>query len=133
MFRNWFRAAKVDEMALQAAAVPVRSWQEWVFAAREAAEQGDYRGAIHCAYWAGVSRLQELGALAPDRAKTPREYLGALSKSKFLQPETFIVRKQALSALTTRLEKTWYGYRVATAADFHDSLAQLETLGCHLP
>ncbi len=133
IFRNWFRAAKVAEMALQAAAVPLRSWQEWVYAAREAAERSDFRGAIHCAYWAGVTRLQELGALAPDRAKTPREYLGALSKSKILQPETFVVRKQALAALTSRLEIIWYGYHAATEADFRDSLTQLETLGCHLP
>ena len=101
IFRNWFRAAQNAEMALQAAVVPLRSWQEWVYAARDAAERGDYRGAIHCAYWSGVTRLQDLGALAPDRAKTPREYLGALSKSKILQPETYAVRKQALSALTS--------------------------------
>jgi hypothetical protein len=133
IFRNWFRAAKNAEMALQTTVVPVRSWQEWVYAAREAAGSGDYRGAIHCAYWAGVTRLQELGALAPDRAKTPREYLGALSRSKILQPETYAVRKQALSALTSRLEHIWYGYRVATETDFHESLTELETLGCHLP
>jgi hypothetical protein len=133
IFRNWFRAAQNAEMALQAAVVPLRSWQEWVYAAREAAERGDYRGAIHCAYWAGVTRLQDLGALAPDRAKTPREYLGALSKSKFLEPETYVARKQVLSALTSRLETIWYGYRVATETDFRESLTELETLGCHLP
>ena len=31
IFRRWFRAARGEEMALQAAAVPLRSWQEWVF------------------------------------------------------------------------------------------------------
>ena len=133
VFRRWFRTAEMAEMALQAAAVPARSWQEWIFAAREASQHGDYRGAVHCAYWAGIARLQELGALAPDRAKTPREYLGALTKSRILQPETFAVRKQALSSLTTRFEKIWYGFHSATEADFRDSLAQLETLGCHLP
>ena len=99
----------------------------------EAAGRGDYRGAIHCAYWAGIARLQDLGALAPDRAKTPREYLGALGKSKTVQPESFATREQALSLLTVRLEKIWYGYHMATEADFRDSLNQLETLGCHLP
>jgi Domain of unknown function (DUF4129) len=133
IFRNWFRSAKNAEMALQAAVVPLRSWQEWVCASREAAGRGDYRGAIHCAYWAGVTRLQELGALAPDRAKTPREYLGALGRSRILQPETYVLRKQALSALTSRLEHIWYGYGVATETDFRESLAELETLGCHLP
>jgi Domain of unknown function (DUF4129) len=133
IFRRWFRAARGEEMALQASAVPSRSWQEWVFAAREAAGRRDYRVAIHCAYWAGIARLQDLGALAPDRAKTPREYLRALAKSKLILPEALATRQQALSLLTSRLEKIWYGYHIATEADFRDSLTQLETLGCHLP
>jgi hypothetical protein len=133
IFHRWFRTARSVEMALQSAAVPVRSWQEWIFAAREAAGRGDYRMAIHCAYWAGIARLQDLGALAPDRAKTPREYLRALTKAKLVVPETLATRQQALSLLTSRLEKIWYGYQIATEADFRDSLTQLETLGCHLP
>jgi hypothetical protein len=133
IFRRWFRAARGEEMALQAAAVPMRSWQEWVFAARGAAGSGDYRMAVHCAYWAGIARLQDAGSLAPDRAKTPREYLSALTKSKLILPETLATRHQALSMLTSRLEKIWYGYQIATEADFRDSLTQLETLGCHLP
>jgi hypothetical protein len=132
IFRNWFRLARAEEMALDAAAVPLRSWQEWVFAAREAAGRGDYRMAIHCAYWAGIARLQDLGTLSPDRAKTPREYLRALTKSKLILPETLATRQQALSLLTLRLEKIWYGYQIATEADFRDSLTQLENLGCHL-
>ena len=107
IFRNWFRAARTTEMDLLNAVIPVRSWQDWVFAARESAGRGDYRDAIHCSYWAGIARLRDLGALSADRAKTPREYLGALSKSKVLQPETFTARKQALSLLTFRLEKIW--------------------------
>ncbi len=133
IFRQWFRAARTQEMALQAASAPSRSWQEWIFAARGAASHGDYRMAVHCAYWAGIARLQDLGSLAPDRAKTPREYLRALTKSKLILPETLEMRHQALSLLTARLEKIWYGYQIATEADFHDSIAQLETLGCHLP
>jgi hypothetical protein len=133
IFRRWVRAARAEEMALQAAAIPVRSWQEWVYAARESAARADYRMAVHCAYWAGIARLQELGALSPDRAKTPREYLTSLSKSKIIVPETLAVRQKALHLLTSRLEKIWYGYQIATEADFRDSLTQLETLGCHLP
>lgn len=133
LVRRWYLAARVTEMVLQSSSVPARTWQEWIFAARDSAGRGDYRTAIHCSYWAGIARLQELGALAPDRSKTPREYLGALNKSSILQPETFLTRKQALSLLTSRLEKIWYGYHIATETDFRDSLAQLETLGCHLP
>jgi hypothetical protein len=133
IFQMWFRAARVQELALQAAAVPLRTWQEWVLAARESAARGDFRMAVHCAYWAGIARLQDTGALAPDRTKTPREYLRALAKSKLVMPETLAGRQHALSLLTARLEKIWYGFHPATEADFRDSLAQLETLGCHLP
>ena len=133
IFRRWFRAARVAEMVLRSTQTPVRSWHEWIFAAREAAGRSDYRAAVHCAYWAGITRLQDAGALSPDRARTPREYLGALSKSKVIETESFDGRKQALVALTSRLEKIWYGYRIATEEDYLDSLTQLETLGCHLP
>jgi hypothetical protein len=133
IFRHWFRAARVAEMDLLATQVPVRFWHEWIFAAREAASRSDYRAAVHLAYWAGITRLQDIGALSPDRAKTPREYLGALNKSKVIEPESFDGHKRALVTLTSRLEKIWYGYRIATEEDFLDSLTQLETLGCHLP
>jgi hypothetical protein len=132
IFGRWFRAARMEEMALQSSLATARSWQEWVFAAREAASRGDYRAAIQCAYWAGIARLQELGALSADRSKTPREFLRALTKSKLLVAETHSSRYQALSLLTSRLEKTWYGYQIATETDFRDSLSQLENLGCHL-
>lgn len=133
VFRNWFRSARAAELELIGAAVPSRSWQEWVFASRDAAARSDYRMAVHCAYWAGVTRLQDLGALSADRAKTPREYLRALSQSQQVFVENAAVRREALARMTSRLEQTWYGYQAASEADFRDSLAQLEILGCHLP
>jgi hypothetical protein len=133
LFHRWFRAAQMEEMAIESAQFSARSWQQWVFASRAAADRHDYRLAIHCAYWAGIARLQELGTIAPDRANTPREYLRSFAKSNLVLPETYALRYQALSALTSRLETKWYGCRIATEADFRDSLAQLEILGCHLP
>jgi Domain of unknown function (DUF4129) len=133
VFRNWFRSARVAEMELAGAAVPARSWQEWVFAARDAAARSDYRMAIHCAYWAGIARLQDLGVLSPDRARTPREYLRALTSGWPVLAQDAAVRRQALAQMTSRLESTWYGYQLATETDFRDSLAQLEKLGCRLP
>ena len=132
IFRRWSRAARMEEMAVQSSLAVARSWQEWVFAAREAAGRGDYRVAIQCAYWAGITRLQDLGTLSADRSKTPREFLHALTKSKPIVAEAHSSRYYALSLLTSRLEKVWYGYQVATETDFRDSLSQLETLGCHL-
>jgi hypothetical protein len=132
MFRRWIRSARLEEMALESAAIPARSWQQWIYASRAAADRRDYRLAIHCAYWAGISRLQDQGTVPPDHAKTPREYLRSLSKSKLIFPETHAARYQALSAMTSRLENTWYGYRTPTEEDFRDSLVQLEILGCPL-
>jgi hypothetical protein len=142
VFRRWFRAARMEEMALQAAAAPARSWQERIFAARDAAARGDYRTAVHCAYWAGISRLQDLGALSADRSKTPREYLRALGQPGLAgRPAApgaaleadLASRRQALSTLTSLLEKYWYGFQTASDADFQNSLNHLETLGCRLP
>jgi hypothetical protein len=132
IFRRWYRAAWTEEMALVASRVSVRSWQEWVFSAREAAERSDYRMAIHSSYWAGITRLQDLGLLSADRSRTPREYLRALAVSKVILPESLASRQQALSGLTSRLERVWYGYQIATEKDFSESLSQLEKLGCLL-
>src|ERR1700732_2404390 len=55
--------------------ITTRTWHEWIHAAREAAARGDFREAVHSAYWAGITRLEETGTLPRDRTKTPREYL----------------------------------------------------------
>ena len=104
-----------DQPALQ------RPWQEWIATARQAAAQGDLRQAIHCAYWAGVARLQDTGTLSRDLTHTPREYLQLLSESQ---------AGPHLAGLTTALERFWYAGRVAAPNDFRDSLHHLEALGC---
>ncbi len=77
---------------------------------------------IHLAYWAGISSLESGGAWKPNRARTPREYLRMVgTRSPHHRP---------LSALTRKFEVVWYGERVAAEADFQETLAQLEQLGC---
>jgi hypothetical protein len=111
-----------------------RTWQEWIHAAREAAARGDFREAVHSAYWAGVSRLQETGALPQDRTKTPREYLCMVGTQPYAAEVDGAVEdyKKPLTALTTRLERIWYANRMAGLEDFDDTLRQLEALGCSL-
>jgi hypothetical protein len=101
-----------------------RSWEIWVRAAREAANQGNLREAIRCTYWAAVARLQENRVLPEDLTHTPREYLRLISA-----PEPFL---QPLSSLTAGLERFWYGGQAAQLDDFQASLKQLEALGCKL-
>jgi uncharacterized protein DUF4129 len=112
--------------------VAERTWQEWVRSARHAANRGDFREAVHSAYWAGIARLEDLGALPRDRARTPREYLRLVSESKSGEANAPRRGKEPLSILTTRLERSWYAGRGASAEDFQDSLRQLEALGCLL-
>lgn len=99
-----------------------KNWRRWLAEARTAASAGEWRDAIHLAYWAGVSRLEEGGAWVPDRARTPREYLRLL-------PATGGERS-ALNALTRQFEVVWYGERGGGAKEFSAVLAQLELLGC---
>jgi hypothetical protein len=90
--------------------------------ARAAAERGDYRAAIHAAYWAAVARLEETKSLPEDRSRTPRESLRLIRREN--------PAYAPLSQLTRRFELVWYGYRAATAADWTDAMQQLEALGC---
>jgi hypothetical protein len=130
LFRLWIGRARFEELKAESTSLPVRSWQEWFRACRDAADAGDFREAIHAAYWAGVALLQERGALPADRTRTPREYLLLLDESSPDFPKPVDGRQASLAALTARLERVWYGYRAATAEDFEDSLDQLKALGC---
>lgn len=99
-----------------------RNWRTWLSQARAAAKEGNWRDAVHLAYWAGISYLEQGGAWVPDRARTPREYLRLMSAGNQKLP--------ALKALTRQFELTWYGQRPAESADFDQTLSHLEELGC---
>lgn len=103
--------------------LPVRTWDEWIAAAQIAAQAGDLRSAVQCAYWAGVARLQAKGALPPDRTRTPREYLRALGAGESVAP---------FRALAQALERCWYAYIPATPEDLSRCLQSLEALGCQV-
>ena len=99
-----------------------RSWRLWLAEARSLGQQQDWRNAVHMAYWAGISFLEENGAWKPNRARTPREYLRLVG--------TRTPKYPPLAALTRQLEVVWYGYSDAGEPDFNEALAQLEKLGC---
>jgi hypothetical protein len=100
-------------------ATPSRRWLE---EALTAADRGDYREAVHCAYWAAIARLEDSGRLSRDRARTPRESLRQLGSHAAERP--------TLERLTGSFELLWYGYRPASAADWTGARAQLEDMGC---
>jgi Domain of unknown function (DUF4129) len=99
-----------------------KSWRRWLAEAREHASHGDWREAIHLAYWASVSYLEASGLWIPDRARTPREYLKAIAHNN--------PKKPPFTALTQRFESIWYGSREAGQSDFDATLTELEKLGC---
>jgi hypothetical protein len=99
-----------------------RGWRDWLRDARSASERGDFRAAIHAAYWAAVARLVETQILPEDRSRTPRESLRLVDPQNQAHPP--------LARLTSRLELVWYGYFPATASDWNDAAEQLEALEC---
>jgi len=103
--------------------ISARSWALWLAEARAAEAQNSWREAIHLAYWAGISFLEQQGTWRPDRARTPREYLRLLSSSS--------EHRETLAALTQIFELTWYAKREADAGAFAQTMQALERLGCH--
>jgi hypothetical protein len=124
LLRLWGRDSALALTAVALGPLPERSSQQWLKAARAAADSGDLRLAIRCAYWAGISHLQSAALVSKDFTLTPREQLrGADPNAVYFGP---------LSALTTALERFWYARRNAAADDFLASLQQVEKLGCPL-
>ncbi len=97
--------------------------RNWLNEATSSAGRGDYREAVHCAYWAGVVRLEEMGVLVPDRSRTPREAL------RLLRGEP---QRAPLENLTWCLERVWYGFRPASPSDWDEAAMQLERMGCQV-
>ena len=87
-----------------------------------AAELGDYREAVHCAYWATIVHLEGLGLLKRDHARTPRESL------RLLEPHP--KERQLLGDFTHNFELIWYGYRPASPEDWTNARTHLEKMGC---
>jgi Domain of unknown function (DUF4129) len=96
--------------------------RHWTQEALMAAERGDFREAIHCAYWASIARLEDVRILPQDRARTPRESLQLLDQ----HPK----EQGVLQSVTRSFELIWYGYRPVSATDWAGTKEQLEKMGC---
>lgn len=116
------RGTTIETILPEGLPVSAKHWPVWMAEAQAAAAKGMWREAVHLAYWAGISFLEERGMWRPDHARTPREYLRLLgSSSEYRGP---------LSQLTRQLENVWYGCKEAGPQSFADALAHLESLGC---
>jgi hypothetical protein len=129
LLRLWMRDDPAGLLPADGFRARARTSYDWLRAAREAAAQRDWRGAVQCAYWAGIAGLEETGALPCDRTHTPREYLRLLAPSS---PDAASPLAQPLAELTTRLERFWYARSSAGAEDFAACLKSLEAMGCRV-
>jgi Domain of unknown function (DUF4129) len=118
------RVNKISQLAVETS-LDSREARVWAKDALAAAERGDYREAMHCAYWAAIAHLEGLGVLKRDRARTPRESLRLLD----FHPN----EQKLLGDFTQQFELIWYGYRPASAEDWSGAREQLEKMGCLRP
>jgi hypothetical protein len=121
-YRTIWRGREVDEIVPRDVPISAKEWTIWLSEARAAAARGEWRDAIHLAYWAGISFLERQGVWKPDRARTPREYLRLLAEPA--------EQRETLAALTRIFELAWYAKREASERTFAQTLAELEKLGC---
>jgi hypothetical protein len=132
LVRFWIERARSEEsLSVGSVAVHV-TWQEWIGAARDAARRGDFREAIHCIYWAGITRLEDEGAITQDRTRTPREHLRLFRETATTGAPPAARRQACLTNLTACVERVWYGRSPAGVQDFETCLSQVEELGCRL-
>lgn len=122
VYRSIFQGPEFEEVVPSDLPVSAKEWAIWLSEARAAASRGDWRDAIHLAYWAGISFLEREGFWKPDRARTPREYL------RFISAES--EQRATLASLTRIFELAWYAKRETSEAKFFEALAELEKLGC---
>jgi Domain of unknown function (DUF4129) len=140
LFRAWTRRAHFNELIAAGRPAVSQSWQQWIRAARVAADGGAFRDAIHSLYWAAIVQLEDSRVIARERSRTPRERLRQLPSPAQLSidpanaTEARIAQasrlQNALQVLTARLESTWYAGQPATRQDYVESLQLVEELGC---
>ena len=110
MERRWRIRLVPEDGATAAGVASTRDWQLWLGDASKAATASQWRVAIHCVYWASISRLESRRLWPADRARTPREYLSLVSADD--------PRKAGLARLTGSFERIWYGGQPAAESDY---------------
>jgi hypothetical protein len=87
---------------------------DWPALAQAAAAVGNWRAAVHAAYWAAIERLSREGRWEQQSAattlRTPREYLRLLENGSR--------QREWLGTLTGLLERAWYAQRPTGERDY---------------
>ena len=95
--------------------------------AKLAADSGRFREAVHSLYWAGIVCLEDSRVIPRERWRTPRERMRRLTSERTHESTK---QRDALQALTARVERIWYAGIPATQQDFLESVGFAEELGC---
>ncbi len=90
-----------------------RESSDWAKRAEVFAADGAWRDAVHCLYWAAIVLLESRKAWRHNPTRTPREYV------RLLKPGS--AQQHALRGLTRIFERTWYGLREVTAAEYAEA------------
>jgi hypothetical protein len=106
--------------AAQASSEWAREMEDWQRLAEQQAAAGAWREAIHALYWAAIVHLERQRAWRHNPARTPREYVRLLKAGS--------VEQRELRGLTSALERTWYGQRVARAEEYSEARQSFERI-----
>lgn len=102
----------------------IEPWEEaarnWRVLADEQAARGDWREAVHCMYWASIAMLEGRRFWAPNRSRTPREYVRLLREGS---EQWKLLRQQ-----TDGFEHIWYGQHDAASRDYERAVELHEGL-----
>jgi hypothetical protein len=90
-----------------------READDWSSRADAFAKEGQWRDAVHCLYWAAIVLLEGRRAWKHNPTRTPREYVRLLRAGS--------PQHAGLRGLTQIFERSWYGQREATDAEYADA------------
>jgi Domain of unknown function (DUF4129) len=111
-------------ISLAGAAVAKTAWDreatDWAKQAEEFASAGEWRGAVHCLYWAAIVSLEARRAWRHNPTRTPREYV------RLLKPGS--AQQRGLRRLTQIFERVWYGLREGRAEEYAEARGLYEAL-----
>jgi hypothetical protein len=105
------------DAAMQAALAESRAWAD---KARQHAERGEWRDAVHALYWASIVVLEDRRTLRRSAMRTPREALKLVDEKSPLG--------SLLGAQTGAFERIWYGLQPADAADYERAMQQYQAM-----
>ncbi len=97
-----------------------REATDWAKQAEEFADDGEWREAVHCLYWAAIVSLESRRAWRHNPTRTPREYV------RLLKPGS--AQQKGLRELTRMFERVWYGLREARAEEYAEARGLYEAL-----